>query len=127
MKKTNKNQLVFEFSEAVSDFKSASENLANSFERLSTSSCTTADKVAAKKVLVDEVATVRARIDRVIKSKARTMNLRWDEVWRIAYERLRRQTRFDAIAQGLSKRIRPIEAVCKAGYQKELLVIATNI
>ena len=126
-KKLHKDQLVFDFSSAVAEFKNAADNLANSFERLSSSNCTTVQKTEAKNILVEEVSIVRARMNRVVKLKARTLNLHWREVWRIAYERLRRQTGFDAVARGLSRGIIPLAAVCKAGYEKRRLEITTAI
>jgi len=125
--KNNKNQLVFNFTEAVVQFRTASKNMVSAFEELNASSAPFPVKRASSKVLNDEVEIVRARINKVVRSKARTLNLRWNEVYRIIYERLRKKTNFDAIAKGLSKGIRPIDAVCQSGYGQELLELATDI
>lgn len=122
-KKTHPDQLWLDFNQAVTEFRGASDRLADAAQAL----CHAYPGKESKKAVQEaeaEVAHMRRKLNEIVRAHARHKNLHWREVWRLLYERLRDKTGYDAIVKGLSRDIAPLEAVVRSGRLPKLLKIA---
>lgn len=81
-------------------------------------------KIKKVKAVIDED---RKRLSRLVQYHAREKRIHWQEMWKLLYSRYRNATGFDAVAKGLSRGIKPIEAVAKAGRMESLLKFASAL
>lgn len=112
------------------------------FERLRVTLLTLKEFGAPRETLEQEVARVitktkknletvdplRKRVVHLVRYQAYAKNLKFKEVWRLLYARLREATGFDAIAHGLGKGYKTyLDAAQKQGLLSQMLSLASEM
>jgi hypothetical protein len=131
------NQLWLDFEKSRQNFHTAADELVAACERLirnhpgdlpETPAVKTAKRVknTASSSSV-EIHNLRERLTDIVRIHARRHHLHWQEIWRILYDRLWKETGFDANVRAIAKGIKPIDAVSQSGHLPRLLQIAAAL
>lgn len=120
-KKDNPNQLWLNFDQAVTEFQTASSNLAAAAKALVEA------QPSAKPAVDKTLKAERAKVVAMIKVHARHKRIHWQHMWHIAYEELRKRTGFDAPVKALQWGGSQLDAVVRAGKLPKLISIVGGL
>jgi hypothetical protein len=120
-------QLLLKLNDSVEKFSLASSEVAESLRLVYQSSLPQKKKIIAKKMVEKKTNDERKRLNKMVKTIAMQKKLFPREIWRLAYERLRNDTGFNAMVKGLEKGMIPLDAVYFYGKQKDLIKTVVSL